>query len=170
MVMRAKNSNHLKINAIFNKNDIKKIEKDPNAYDAFLWVVIKADAQEVSEGGHYEEDDIISLDELDNEKDLADPVPIIMVDLPSSVSNLVVEAGDSEVLGGVNEPIAVKINKRNVPEGSAIMFNVIDSAGKARSVFYSVEKVQASDNQGLSHIYYLIPFTGDSDELPSTNN
>lgn len=165
--MRAKNSTHLKINAIFNKNDIKKIEQDPNAYDAHLWVVIKAEAPEENEESHYEYDDIISLDEIDNEKELADPVPIVMVDLPSSVSNLIVEAGDSEINGGINEPIAVKINKRNVPEGSAIMFNVIDSSGKAWPVFYSVDKVQATDNQGMSHIYYLIPFTGDSDELPS---
>ena len=166
MVMRAKNRNNSKLNKLLRDNDVKKIEKDPLAYDAILWVVIKSEELALAPESHYEDDDIVVLDEIDNETELGDPVPIVMVDMPSSVSHLILDADNGEVTGGSDEPIAVKINKRNVPEGSAIMFNINDSKGSPKPVFYSIDSVTATDNQGLSHIYYLMPFSGDSDELP----
>lgn len=168
MALRAKNRNHAKLNELLRDNEVKKIVKDPNAYDAILWVVIKSEEVAPAPESHYEDDDIVVLDEIDNETELGEPEPIVMVDMPSSVSHLILDADGSEVTGGTDEPIAVKINKRNVPEGSAIMFNVNDSKGVPKPVFYSVHKVRATDNQGLSHVYYLLPFSGDSDELPVT--
>jgi len=165
--MRSKNRNNTKLNKILRDSEIKKIEKDPNAYDAILWPSITVEATAPAAESHYEEDAPLVLDEVENETDLGEPELIVMVDMPSSVSYLTLSTDDSDITGGANEPIAVKINKRNVPEGSAIMFNVMNSKRKSISVFYSVHKVRATDNQGLNHIYYLLPFTGDSDELPA---
>jgi hypothetical protein len=167
MTMRAKNQGSSKLNEILRDSDIKKIEKDPNAYDAVLWMVVKPEAVAPVVDSHYEDDDIVVLDEIENEGELGEPELIVMVDMPNSVSHLILDAEGSEVTGGADEPFAVKMNKRNVSEGSAVMFKVNNSKGIEKAVFYSVHSVRATDNQGLSHIYYLMPFTGDSDELPT---
>ncbi|MBU2968774.1 hypothetical protein KO527_05350 [Pseudoalteromonas sp. C2R02] len=164
MTIRNKLKNHTKHNELMAMVWNKSIEKDPNGYDGILWPVITATAAPVVDSP-YEEDVAISIDEVENETELGEPELIVLVDFPNKVSGLDVDASGDEFTGEFEEPIAVKINKIAIPEGSVVMFKVETGANESKPQYYAVQAVRGIGSQAMTNIYYLLPFSGDFDLL-----
>lgn len=156
-VMRPRFKGHSVFNASVKADWMKAIERDPDAFDALLYIPVEQ--AETDEGNSNYEADI--FDEIDANQDVlsyADPVPVAVLDCPDETEAFWVMDNGAENAGEGESPLVLRIAADNVPIGSVLEWQEeVSASGKLKRVWWYVHRAQGVGSANVGVLYICIP-------------
>lgn len=159
LVLKPRYKGHSKFNNQIRRDWVRFIEKNPDSFQALLYLPVADDVGEVDEETGLE---LPSFTELNNNQrgltyQDSDPELVTVLDCPDERESFHAVDSDSEQDGLTDDVLIIRIAAEGVPVGSILEWNEEMASGNLARRWWYVHRIFGYGTQHVGSLYYCIP-------------